>query len=266
MQDGAAGETSFLRKPQGTDMATITGTSSNNTITGTISDDHIDGNDGNDTIYGGGGNDWLYGGLGWTDHLYGGYGDDTFIVRDMQDVAHEYANEGWDTVVSTVSYMLGANIENLTLLAGGTGIGNDLDNEIIGNNADNFLDGRLGNDALHGGGGTDTADYSSWDAVVRGMTVEFDLSPEIGGAYRYYEQGGDRITPNGTTCTRSRTSAAPTWMTTSTATPTPTSTTSRTTSSGVAAATTGSMAIWATTPTTATTASTRSTTATRGQR
>ena len=66
----------------------------------------------------------------------------------------ELANEGADTVQSSVAYTLGANLENLTLLdAGGAigGTGNTLGNVITGNNADNTLDGKAGADTLIGG-------------------------------------------------------------------------------------------------------------------
>jgi Ca2+-binding RTX toxin-like protein len=69
----------------------------------------------------------------------------------------EAANEGLDTVYSSISYSLGANVENLVLTGtdaiGATG--NELANWIEGNASDNTLDGGAGTDALLGGGGND---------------------------------------------------------------------------------------------------------------
>src|SRR4029077_15383287 len=74
------------------------------------------------------------------------------------DSVTENANEGIDTVQSTITYTLGANLENLTL-TGTTainGTGNTLDNILTGNSAANTLTGGAGNDILNGGAGADT--------------------------------------------------------------------------------------------------------------
>ncbi|MFM7367319.1 MAG: furin, partial [Sphaerospermopsis kisseleviana] len=71
----------------------------------------------------------------------------------------ENANEGTDTISTSVTYSLAAlaNVENLTL--GGTeainSTGNAANNVLTGNAADNTLDGASGNDTLDGGGGID---------------------------------------------------------------------------------------------------------------
>ena len=65
---------------------------------------------------------------------------------------------GIDTVSAAISYTLGTNTENLTLLGSAAinGTGNGLANTIIGNGAANILNGGLGDDVLIGGLGTDT--------------------------------------------------------------------------------------------------------------
>ena len=69
-----------------------------------------------------------------------------------------FVGEGVDTVESSVTWTLGAELENLTLV--GTtainGTGNSLDNRLIGNAANNTLTGGAGNDRLDGGLGVDT--------------------------------------------------------------------------------------------------------------
>jgi hypothetical protein len=62
----------------------------------------------------------------------------------LADVVVEFANEGFDTVNSFITYTLTANVERLNLEnAGGQidGFGNDLDNTLNGNNFANYLFG-----------------------------------------------------------------------------------------------------------------------------
>jgi Ca2+-binding RTX toxin-like protein len=79
-------------------------------------------------------------------------------VDKICDVVIENADEGIDTVKSSVSYTLAANVENLTLTgtANVTGTGNALNNVITGNSGGNTLDGGLGADTMTGGLGNDT--------------------------------------------------------------------------------------------------------------
>src|SRR5207248_607677 len=90
--------------------------------------------------------------------LTGGAGNDTYIVQNTDDVVVENTDEGVDTVVSSVSYALSDNAENLTLTgtANLNATGNELDNVITGNSGNNVLDGGAGADTLIGGAGDDT--------------------------------------------------------------------------------------------------------------
>ena len=135
---------------------TINGTANADTLTGKEGNDTLNGLAGNDTLIGGAGNDKLDGGTG-ADKMSGGTGDDTYIIDNTGDVVTENANEGIDSVQSSITYTLGNNVENLTL-TGTTainGTGNALDNIIIGNSAINTLTGGVGNDTLDGGLGAD---------------------------------------------------------------------------------------------------------------
>ena len=124
---------------------------------GETDNDYLYGGEGNDTLLGGLGDDYLDGGAG-ADHMEGGEGNDTYIVNSVNDVILEYANEGYDTVISSANYILNANIEELRLVEGFNvnGTGNALDNRIVGNSADNILDGVTGADTMIGGKGNDT--------------------------------------------------------------------------------------------------------------
>jgi serralysin len=135
------------------------GGSGHDKITGNEVANDMDGGIGNDTIAGGTGNDTLTGGTG-NDSMSGGKNDDLYFVDSTLDKVIELANEGTDTVKSTVSYSfaLAPNVEHLELVGAGNlnGTGNASNNTILGNGGDNILDGGLGNDKLTGGAGNDT--------------------------------------------------------------------------------------------------------------
>lgn len=108
-------------------------------------------------LTGNAGDNVLNGGAG-ADTMIGGLGNDTYVVDVATDVVTELANAGTDTVQSSVTLTLGANVENLTLTATTAinGTGNTLDNALIGNSAANTLTGGAGNDSLNGNAGADT--------------------------------------------------------------------------------------------------------------
>ena len=80
--------------------------------------------------------------------MIGGVGNDTYKVDNASDTVTENAGEGIDSVRSSVTYTLAANVEQLTLTGAAAinGTGNALDNVIIGNAAANTMTGGLGND------------------------------------------------------------------------------------------------------------------------
>ncbi|MBT9096234.1 calcium-binding protein [Methylovulum psychrotolerans] len=136
--------------------------------------DVLNGLAGNDTLIGLGGNDTLDGGIG-DDTMRGGMGDDTYSVDSPLDVVFEYANQGNDSIFSSVDFSLSAgvfNVENLSLLAGATAaktaVGNQLDNALTGNANNNNLFGGDGNDTLYGNDGNDSLMGGAGNDVLDG--------------------------------------------------------------------------------------------------
>ncbi|MBR0869584.1 type I secretion C-terminal target domain-containing protein [Bradyrhizobium tropiciagri] len=136
---------------------------------GNAGDNWIQGGIGNDYLIGFGGNDILYGAGGLGNALQGGTGDDTYIVENPGDTLIEFANEGHDTVLTTLTQMtLRDNIEDLRYSGSGNfnGTGNDLDNFIQGNVGNDHLVGLGGNDRLDDGGdGTNLLEGGTGDDV-----------------------------------------------------------------------------------------------------
>jgi VCBS repeat-containing protein len=133
-------ETFTVHTADGTaQVVTITINGHNEMFVGTDANDVMRG-----TVYG--------------DTFSGGDGNDTYVVNNAADKVVENVDAGEDTVQASVSYTLGANVEDL-LLSGHNdidGTGNELNNLIVGNSGANVLSGLAGDDMIRGGSGADT--------------------------------------------------------------------------------------------------------------
>ncbi|HTO32899.1 MAG TPA: hypothetical protein VL202_17215 [Pararhizobium sp.] len=112
----------------------------------------------NGTIRLGGGNDYFDGTGGKVNGtVSGGAGNDVYVVSDATIKLSESAAGGTDLVKSSVSFILAANIENLTLngTASIKATGNAQANLLHGNSGANTIDGKAGNDTIWGHGGAD---------------------------------------------------------------------------------------------------------------
>jgi Ca2+-binding RTX toxin-like protein len=117
---------------------------------------HGTGSEFANTLRGTSGADVLDGGAG-VDTLIGGAGDDTYHVETASDLVIEIRNKGSDTVVASVDWVLGANLEGLSLTgAARSATGNGLANTLAGTALADTLDGAGGADTMAGGAGNDT--------------------------------------------------------------------------------------------------------------
>jgi Ca2+-binding RTX toxin-like protein len=133
--------------PENVQHLTLTGTGD---LTGTGNDlaNVITANDGNDTLIAGTG----------VATLVGGAGNDTYVINNVNDVIIEAQNHGAASVVSSVSYALTDDMQNLTLTGSDnlSATGNAYANVLTANDGNDTLDGGGGSDTLIGGIGLDT--------------------------------------------------------------------------------------------------------------
>ncbi|MEH2202157.1 beta strand repeat-containing protein [Nostoc sp.] len=173
----------------------LTGTVNSDSISGLLGNDTLNGLGDSDTLDGGDGNDSLDGGTG-DDSLIGGKGNDTYIVDSIGDTITEGLNAGTDLVKSSVSWVLGNNLENLTLTGTDTinGTGNSLNNILTGNTAANILSGGDGNDSLFGSSGNDTLLGGAGNDTLDGGLGADSLIGGIGNDIYIVDNAGDTIT------------------------------------------------------------------------
>jgi Ca2+-binding RTX toxin-like protein len=173
-------------------------------IRGSSQADLIYGLAGDDELHGDLGNDVLNGGTG-ADTMNGGLGNDTYYVDNAADQVIESGDAklgGIDTVISSVTRMLGSYQEKLTLsgTAAINGTGNMLANVLTGNSAANILNGGSGADTMSGGLGNDTyyvdnaADQviESGDAKLGGIDTVISSVTRTLGSYQ------EKLTLSGT--------------------------------------------------------------------
>lgn len=169
---GAGGPYDYYTLPANVENLTLQG-SADTFARGNESNNIITGNSGINNLWGYGGNDVLSAGSAYyygSETLVGGTGDDLYLLDNSSSsvTISEYLGSGMDTVRSSRSYTLAADVEILELE--GTeniyGTGNTGDNRIEGNSQDNSLSGgTAGADTLIGGAGDDTYTVKTGDTI-----------------------------------------------------------------------------------------------------
>nr|WP_246728444.1 calcium-binding protein [Microvirga terricola] len=164
----------ILRAKSGETGFKLTGNSLNNLIVGNDGMNTLDGKAGADTLEGGAGTDFYY-------------------VDDIRDVVIEEVGGGTsDTVYTSVSYTLSANIEVLRAIDGASSLslnGNALQNLIYATSGSNTLDGGAGPDLMVSGAGNDVyyvddshdaiTDYGGVDTVITSASYVSEDEIEI---------------------------------------------------------------------------------------
>ena len=150
-----------------------TGNTLANWLIGNRGANALDGSTGADTLQGLGGND---------SYRVDQAGD---VVRESRQVAG-----GVDEVIATISYVLGAGLENLRLTGSGPtdGAGNGLANVLLGSAGANLLSGDRGDDTLDGGAGADQLTGGSGADLFRFSTVA-----SVDAITDFRRSAGDRI-------------------------------------------------------------------------
>jgi uncharacterized repeat protein (TIGR01451 family) len=142
-----------------------TGNGLNNQITGNDAANKLDGKAG-------------------ADLMTGHDGNDTYTVDDVGDKVVEVAGDGTDVVLSSRSYTLPPNVENLRLTSSGPANG-------TGNGLNNFIQAGPGDNVLNGGSGIDTVSYRF--GTVTGATAGVTVNLAIRTAQPTRRSGRDAL-------------------------------------------------------------------------
>ena len=155
---------------------TISGSTATTSGNGNSLDNHMTGDANTNILRGLDGNDVLDGGSAGSDKLYGGAGNDTYVlhatVRVYEDSTAGIDDGGTDLVIADISYTLTNFVENLTLMGSAvSGYGNASNNLLRGDAVGNKLDGYAGADTMYGGAGNDSYGVDNTGDIVSEQTV-----------------------------------------------------------------------------------------------
>ena len=185
--------------PSNVQNITLTGTA-NLTATGNNLNNVITGNAGNDTLIAGSGNATLIAGTGLAT-MVGGTGNDTFVVNNIHDVIQaKSTGTNVNTVLSSVSYVAPANVQNITLTgtANLTATGNNLKNVITANSGNDTLIAGTGIATLVGGTGNDTFVVNNIHDVIQAKSTGSNINTVLSSVNYVAPANVQNITLTGT--------------------------------------------------------------------
>ena len=174
----------------------MTGTSGDDVLVAGPAGATLSGGDGRDLLVGGAGNDQLDGGATpplftaeYGDIMWGGAGNDTYVVDAEHDLVVEDLAGGYDTIEITTGiynfiYQMPAHVERVV---GGSAYGNSLDNVMIGSSGIDLLSGGDGADSVTGGGGADNLAGGAGNDTLNGGTGADVLDGGAGNDRIYYD-------------------------------------------------------------------------------
>jgi len=158
----------------------------NATGIGNALDNLIQGNDGANDLDGGKG----------ADTMAGLVGNDTYHVDNVGDLVQELADEGSDTIISTIALQYAvANVEDYTFLTGASVnfAANALDNKILGGSGKDEINGGGGNDDIYGNAGADVLKGGNGDDFLVGGTGADTMDGGNGDDVFYIDNLGDVV-------------------------------------------------------------------------
>lgn len=162
----------------------LTGSAFDDLLIGDAGGNVLSGGAGRDVLLGLDGDDTLIGGSGVANQMQGGRGDDLYVVSAAGDSIVELADEGLDTVQTTLaSFRLAAGVENLTYVGAGgfTGLGNSAANTLTGGEGRDLLVGYAGDDILIGGAGAANELYGGLGDDIYVVSAAGDTIVEAAG-------------------------------------------------------------------------------------
>ncbi|MBM0105746.1 hypothetical protein JM946_13355 [Steroidobacter sp. S1-65] len=131
--------------------------------------------------------------------MTGGTGNDSYTVDNANDTIIELADEGIDSMTSSLARTLAENIEILFLSGSShiAGNGNDLANLLRGNSGNNMLTGLGGADILEGAAGNDILVGGEGNTLFNGGSGTDTLTGGLGNELFIGGAGNDTITTDG---------------------------------------------------------------------
>jgi Ca2+-binding RTX toxin-like protein len=183
-----------------TGTASVLGNAENNIIVAsTAAQNTLQGLSGNDSLTSGTQGDVIDGGTG-DDTMTGGGGSDVYYVDSAADVVVEQPSDGFDTVYTTATYTLTANVEQLVALGGATltGTGNSGDNNMDATLRGNGVtfNGLDGADNIYGSNYADSLSGGNGNDILLAYLSVNGSDTLVGGAgddVYYLFENGDTI-------------------------------------------------------------------------